>query len=67
MCLAAIAAGAHGLIIEVHHNPAEALSDGDQSMTPDMFSRSVSKIKKLRQFMEKSDPHLKGETGGEKT
>lgn len=67
MCLAAIAAGAHGLIIEVHHNPAEAMSDGDQSMTPDMFSRAVTRIRKLREFMEKEDPQLKGDTGGEKT
>ena len=37
LSLAAIAAGADGLIIEVHPSPATALSDGDQSLTPDAF------------------------------
>ena len=39
MSRAAIAAGADGLIIEVHPHPAEALSDGDQSLTPEAFAR----------------------------
>jgi len=34
---AAAAVGADGLIIEVHHDPNRALSDGPQSITPDMF------------------------------
>ena len=41
LALAAIAAGADGLIVEVHPRPAEALSDGDQSLTPDDFVRLV--------------------------
>jgi 3-deoxy-7-phosphoheptulonate synthase len=52
MCLAAVAAGADGLIVEVHYNPAEALSDKDQTMDPQMFTRAAHKIKKLRAFME---------------
>ncbi len=36
---ASIAAGADGLLIEVHHNPSEALCDGPQSLTPEKFSR----------------------------
>jgi 3-deoxy-7-phosphoheptulonate synthase len=52
MCLAAVAAGADGLIVEVHYNPAEALSDKDQTMDPQMFTRAAQKIKKLRAFME---------------
>jgi 3-deoxy-7-phosphoheptulonate synthase len=52
MCLAAIAAGADGLIVEVHYNPAEALSDKDQTMDPEMFAKAAKKIKKLRAFME---------------
>lgn len=52
MCLAATAAGADGLIVEVHYNPAEALSDKDQTMDPKMFAKAVKKIKKLRAFME---------------
>jgi len=55
MCLASVAAGADGLIIEVHYNPAEALSDKDQTMDPKMFTRVAKKIKKLRAFMEKLD------------
>lgn len=46
MCMAAIAAGADGLIVEVHNNPAKALCDGPQSITPDMFESLVSKVKK---------------------
>ncbi len=41
MALAAIAAGADSLMIEVHPNPAKALSDGPQSLTPDRFERLV--------------------------
>jgi len=37
--LAAAAAGARGLMIEVHHNPDEALSDGAQSLYPDQFAQ----------------------------
>ena len=55
MCLAAVAAGADGLIIEVHYHPAEALSDKDQTMDPAMFARATQKIKQLRAFMEKLD------------
>jgi len=45
MSKAAIAAGADGLIIEVHPNPAEALSDGPQSLTPEQFSEGVEELK----------------------
>ncbi len=38
MALAAIAAGADGLIIEVHNDPAHALCDGAQSLTPEAFA-----------------------------
>ncbi len=42
---AAIAAGADGLIIEVHNDPAHALSDGRQSLTPEKFADLVRRIK----------------------
>lgn len=45
MSRAAIAAGADGLIVEVHINPAEAFSDGDQSITPAMFEKLMDEIK----------------------
>ena len=44
MSLAAIAAGADGLIIEVHPNPAAALSDGPQSLTLDRFVALMAKV-----------------------
>lgn len=44
MSLASVAAGADGLIIEVHNNPACALCDGPQSITPDTFSKLVDNI-----------------------
>ena len=44
MALAATAAGADGLIIEVHHDPAHALCDGQQSITPAEFKGLVDAI-----------------------
>jgi 3-deoxy-7-phosphoheptulonate synthase len=43
LALAAVAAGADGLIVEVHPHPKEALSDGGQSLTPDLFARMVER------------------------
>jgi 3-deoxy-7-phosphoheptulonate synthase len=45
LALAAVAAGADGLIIEVHNDPAKALSDGAQSLTPDQFDRTAARIR----------------------
>ena len=44
MAMAAIAGGADSLMIEVHPNPAKALSDGPQSLTPDRFDRLVQEM-----------------------
>lgn len=44
LSLAAVAAGADALIIEVHNDPPKALSDGAQSITPDHFDRLAKKI-----------------------
>lgn len=44
MALAAVAAGADMLLVEVHTNPEEALSDGEQSLTPDMFAHMMAKL-----------------------
>ena len=52
LSIAAVAAGADGLIIEVHNNPAKALCDGPQSLTPEQFDNTMKKIKKIRRFME---------------
>jgi 3-deoxy-7-phosphoheptulonate synthase len=52
MTLAAIASGADGIMLEVHHNPAEALSDKDQALLPDQFAQLVPKMKTLRDLVE---------------
>ncbi|HEX2168444.1 MAG TPA: 3-deoxy-7-phosphoheptulonate synthase [Longimicrobiales bacterium] len=44
LALAAVAAGCDGLIIEVHPSPADALSDGDQSLTPEAFAALVDQL-----------------------
>jgi 3-deoxy-7-phosphoheptulonate synthase len=44
---AAVAAGADGLIIEVHPNPAEALSDGEQSLKPHRFTEMMAEVKRV--------------------
>ncbi|GBD98158.1 phospho-2-dehydro-3-deoxyheptonate aldolase [bacterium BMS3Abin07] len=45
MAKAAVAAGADGLLIEVHTNPEEALSDGEQSLKPDVFANLMKELK----------------------
>ncbi|MDX9713943.1 MAG: 3-deoxy-7-phosphoheptulonate synthase [Dissulfurispiraceae bacterium] len=45
MAKAAVAAGADALMIEVHINPEEALSDGEQSLKPDMFEQLMKELK----------------------
>jgi 3-deoxy-7-phosphoheptulonate synthase len=47
MARAAIAAGADGLIVEVHHDPERALSDGAQSLRPGQFHELVSQIRTI--------------------
>ena len=49
MSLAAIAAGADGLIIEVHNDPAHAMSDGAQSLTYESFEEMMPQLRKLAQ------------------
>ena len=48
MSLAAVAAGADGLMIEVHNDPKHALSDGAQSLTPDQFDIVAKKVFALK-------------------
>jgi len=48
MSLAATAAGADGLIIEVHNDPQKALCDGPQSITPDAFDNVANAVMKIR-------------------
>ena len=51
MAMAAVAAGAHGLMIEVHNNPANALCDGAQSLTPEQFAEVSEKVQKIREVI----------------
>ncbi|MHB8852260.1 MAG: 3-deoxy-7-phosphoheptulonate synthase [Ignavibacteriaceae bacterium] len=53
MALAAVAAGADGLIIEVHNHPDKALSDGFQSLTPKNFKILLDKLSQLAPIVNK--------------
>jgi len=53
MARAGIAAGADGLMIEVHPNPAEALSDGKQSLTPENFAITMQEVSNIGKIMGK--------------
>ena len=50
MAMAAIAAGADGLMIEVHNDPVHALCDGAQSLTLEAFSELMAQVAKIRPF-----------------
>lgn len=47
MAKAAVAAGADGLIMEVHYNPEEALCDGQQSLSPEEFTNLIGDLRKV--------------------
>ena len=51
MAMAATAAGAHGLIIEVHNDPINALCDGAQSLTPEQFAEVAKKVHMIREVI----------------
>ena len=52
LAMSAVACGADGLIIEVHNDPAHALSDGAQSLTPEQFDGVSKKIFALKKAMD---------------
>lgn len=56
---AAIAAGADGLMIEVHNNPEKAWSDGPQSLTPDQFGNIMNDLKPMAELLGKDFQTLK--------
>jgi len=56
MAMAAVAAGADGLLVEVHPNPAEALCDGPQSLTPGNFAAMMAQLKKIAAVMGRKMP-----------
>jgi 3-deoxy-7-phosphoheptulonate synthase len=47
----AIAVGADGLLVEVHHDPAHALSDGTQSLYPNQFADLMKEIERLKKYL----------------
>ncbi len=51
---AAVAAGADGLLIEVHHKPEEALSDGPQSLFPEQFETLVAQLRQIAPAFDRS-------------
>ena len=51
MAAAAVAAGADGIMIEVHNDPAHALCDGAQSLTPDKFADLAKRVAIVREAM----------------
>jgi 3-deoxy-7-phosphoheptulonate synthase len=53
MAMAAVAAGADGLLIEVHPKPEEALSDGPQSLKPDRFAALMARVRKVAQAVDR--------------
>ena len=50
---AALAAGADGLLVEVHRNPAEALSDASQQLTPEQFHKLMMQVREINNAMKK--------------
>ena len=54
LTLAAVAAGADGLIIEVHNDPPHAKCDGQQSLTPGQFGTLMGKVEQLAGIMGKT-------------
>jgi len=52
MAVAAAAAGADGIMVEVHNNPACALCDGAQSLTPDQFNELNHQVQKVREVLQ---------------
>ena len=47
LALAGMAAGAHGIIVEVHHCPSEAQCDGPQALLPEMFKDLMGQLKQI--------------------
>jgi 3-deoxy-7-phosphoheptulonate synthase len=54
MAMAAVAAGADGLIIEVHPRPEEALSDGPQSLKPERFASMMPRIRRVAEALDRT-------------
>ena len=51
MSMAAVAAGADGMIVEVHHKPDEALCDADQALRPEQFEDLMKRLRPLSSYL----------------
>jgi len=51
LSLASVAVGAHGIMVEVHHDPDKAFSDGAQSLYPDQFEKLCHRVEAIRQVI----------------
>jgi len=51
LSLASVAVGAHGIMVEVHHDPDNALSDGAQSLYPEQFEHLCHQVQAIRQVI----------------
>ena len=60
MARAAVAAGADGLLIEVHTDPEKALSDGPQSLFPEQFDQLMGELRIIAPVLGRSVPLAKG-------
>ena len=54
LALAAVAAGADGLLMEMHPNPDKAMSDGAQSLTPEQLTKLVEQLRKLAPVVDRT-------------
>ena len=54
MALASVAAGADGLLMEMHPNPDKALSDGAQSLYPEQLTQLVAQLRKLAPIVDRT-------------
>ncbi len=65
MSMASVAAGADGLMIEVHNQPEKAMCDAEQAMTPELFASLMGRLRPLRSFLDRMDSQpsdgIKGE------
>ncbi len=51
--MAGMAAGAHGIIVEVHYCPSEALCDGPQALLPETFAELMNQLRGIAALMNK--------------
>jgi 3-deoxy-7-phosphoheptulonate synthase len=56
MARAAVAVGADGIMVEVHHQPEKALSDGPQSIYPEQFATMMDELEQIAAVLHRTVP-----------